>query len=109
VHTDLPIACSLDADTLTQRLGEMSALGRDALLDVDAAVPGRAILRFRCDDGTRTRLEAIVAAEASCCAFMRFALANEPAAIAMTIEAPEGAELVVEDLLAAFADTQAAA
>ena len=99
---DPPIACSLDATALTERLDQMRALGRDALLDADTAA-GRATLRFAAGDGIRARLEAIAAAEARCCAFLRIGLADERDAFVMTIEAPEGAEPVVAELVAAFA------
>ena len=98
---DTPIACSLDADELRQRLAEMSAIGNEALRHVRSS-PRQAVLRFTADDETRVRLEAIVAAEARCCAFMDFELGDEADAIVMTISAPEGAELVLDDLVAAF-------
>ena len=98
---DTPIACSLDADELRQRLSEISAIGGQALRYVHS-LPGQAVLRFAAEDETRARLEAIVTAEARCCAFMDFELRDEPGAIVMTISAPEGAELVLDELVAAF-------
>jgi hypothetical protein len=108
MDNDLPIACSLGAAALTQRLAEMRALGRAALLGVEPG-RGRTSLYFAADEETRARLKEIVAAEAACCAFLRLTLADEATRIVLTIEAPEGAELVVDDLVAAFSDKQAAA
>jgi hypothetical protein len=107
-NTDTPIACSLDAASLTERIGELRALGRDALLGAETAA-GRSTLRFAPGAETRARLAAVVAAEATCCAFLSFTLADAPDAIVMTISAPEGAEPVVAELVAAVSAGRAAA
>ena len=98
---ELPIFCNLDADELKQRLAEIGAVGADALRDVQST-PTKAILFFDAGDDSRKRLEAIVSAEARCCAFMNFELRDEPGRILLTISAPKGAELVLDDLVAAF-------
>ena len=95
---ELPIACSLDAAAMGERLAEMRAIGSDALV---SAVPG--VLRFRPGPETRARLERIVAAEAECCAFLDLALEDEPGALRLTIAGPEGAEPIVAGMVAAFA------
>ena len=96
---DSPIACSLNASDLRARLDEIGALGRDALLSTEGTEP--------CASGptstTRERLEAIIAAEASCCSFLRFKLTDEGDTLTLTITAPAGAEPVAHDLTAAFA------
>lgn len=96
---DTPIACSLSADELPQRLAEMSAIGKDALMSVS---PG-GTLRFRADATTRDRLEAIVAAESQCCPFLSLELSEDAGEIALTIVAPEGAEPIAADLAHSFA------
>ena len=101
MDTDLPIACSLDADELGERLTDMGAVGRAALRDVQRT-PRRAVLRFAADAQTRERLASIVAAEARCCAFLDFSLLDDAGEIVMTISAPGGADLVLEDLVGAF-------
>jgi hypothetical protein len=98
---DPPIACSLSAAEIPARLAEMSDVGRGALLDVDVS-GATAILRFRADAATRGRLQAIVAAESHCCAFLEMNLSDGPQAIALAITAPAGAESVRDDLVAAF-------
>jgi hypothetical protein len=100
--SELPIACTLSPTDLSQRLAEMRDLGRAALLDVerDAA---RAVLRFRGDDETRSRLATVVAAEAQCCAFLDMTVSDdERDAVSLEIRAPAGAEPVVDDLVGAF-------
>jgi hypothetical protein len=96
-----PIACSLNATDLSKRLGDMSALGEDALVDARTD-RRRAELRFEADTDVRERLEAIVAAESSCCSFLTMSLTGESDAVVLTIDAPEGAEVVLDEIVAAF-------
>lgn len=60
----------------------------------------RALLRFRPD--ARDRLAAFVAAEAECCAFLDLELRDDPDAVVLRIDGPDGAETIVHDLAAAF-------
>jgi hypothetical protein len=99
--TEPPIACSLNATELPQRLAEMAALGRAALIDARTG-PTRAELRFAAGAGVGERVEAIVLAESQCCAFLRMAVTQESDTVLLTIEAPEGAELVLAELVDAF-------
>jgi hypothetical protein len=100
-----PIACTLDPADMLERAAEIRALGRDALLAVERS-GARAVLRFRRDPTTRARLEAIVAAESRCCAFIQFELADAAASIVLTLEAPAEAELAVRTLADLFAATK---
>ena len=97
--TDSPIACSLSADELPERLAETRAIGRDALLSVS---PDGA-QRFRADQPTRERLEAIIAAESRCCSFLRFELTEERDELVLSVTAPEAAEPLALELVSAFA------
>ena len=98
---ELPIACSLRAAEMPVRLAEIGSIGRASLLGAQTA-DSRAELRFRAGPETRARLEAIVAAEAECCAFLAMSLRDEAGGITLTIDAPEGAEPVMHELVAAF-------
>ena len=98
--TDLPIACSLTATDLRARLAEMRDLGAAALLAVDRC-GADAVLRFRRTGSARTRLAAIVAAEAQCCAFLDLRLSEDDAALVLRISAPADAEVVVAEHVAA--------
>jgi hypothetical protein len=95
---DIPIACSLTADELPERLAELSALGRDSLLSIGPD----GVLRFRADERTRARLEAIIAAEARCCSFLSFDLREQGGVLELTITAPEGGEPLASELAGAF-------
>jgi hypothetical protein len=98
---ELPIACSLTAAELPKRLAEMAALGREALVDVRTE-SRRAELRFADAAGVRQRVEAIVAAESECCAFLTMRVSDAPDSVVLAISAPEDAELVLHELVAAF-------
>jgi hypothetical protein len=80
------------------RVAEIAAIGTEGLLHAEA-VGSRALLRFRPGADVRARLEAIVAAEAECCAFLTLTLTDDNA---LTIEGPPAAAPVVRDLVAAF-------
>ena len=96
--TELPIACSLSANELPQRLEEMAVLGRAALVDVHLE-SRRAQLRFAPGAGVRDRVQAVVAAESECCAFLTMRVTDEPDAVVLTVDAPE---LVLAELVDAF-------
>jgi hypothetical protein len=99
--SELPIACSLSASDLSTRLREMADLGHSALLDVRHE-PTRAELRFAAGAGLRDRVEGIAAAESQCCAFLAMTVTDEPDTVVLAIEAPDGAELVLSELVDAF-------
>ena len=99
--TELPIACSLSRAELPARLAQIAALGRDAL--VDAQLGGtRATLRFAAGTGVRERVASVVAAEATCCAFLTMRVSDEPGAVVLDIAAPEDAEMVLREFVDAF-------
>jgi hypothetical protein len=79
----------------------MGDLGRAALLDARVE-PGRALLRFAAGAGVRDRVATIAAAESECCAFLTMRVAGEPDAVVLTIDAPEGADIVLGELVDAF-------
>jgi hypothetical protein len=99
--TELPIACSLSATELPDRLAEIASLGRAALVDARTE-PLRAQLRFAAGAGITDRVEAVAAAESRCCAFLTMRVTDEPGAVVLTITAPEGAEAVLAELVDAF-------
>jgi hypothetical protein len=98
---ELPIACALSANDLPERLAEIADLGHAALVGTrhDGA---HAELRFAAAAGVRERVAAIVAAESHCCAFLAMRVTDEPDTVVLTIDAPQGAEPVLQELLDAF-------
>jgi hypothetical protein len=95
-----PIACSLSGPELEERLEEISAAGRDAVRVGDE-------LHFPADAATRERLEAIIAAESRCCAFLSFELRESGEELALSISAPKEAEPIAAELLNAFSASRA--
>lgn len=98
---ELPVACSLSATGLAKRLAEMAALGEAALIDTRTE-GGRAVLRFAAGEGVREQVESIVAAESRCCAFLAMGVSDEPDLVVLTIGAPAGAAVVLDEIVAAF-------
>ncbi len=93
---DQPIACTLEAEAMPDRLADWKT----------ALAPARS--RVRAGDGT-VRLEfnediqlaplaELVAAEQRCCAFFSFAITVDARGIALEVRAPDGAEEIVESL-----------
>jgi hypothetical protein len=101
----VPLACCLGPEEQSSRLADMRSLGQAALLDAETG-PRKAVLRFAASEETRTRLQRLIAAEASCCAFLDFTVRADDDPIVLTILAPEDAEPVLEDLVGAFAAGQ---
>src|SRR5262249_53999932 len=93
-------ACTLTPDEMPDRLAETAALARG--LQSSVVVDGRAVLRFRTGDDTRARAAAFVAAESACCSFLSMELREEPDAVVLAVEGPEGAEAIVRALVAAL-------
>jgi hypothetical protein len=99
--TEPPIACSLSATELPARLAQIAQLGRDALVDVELSGT-HATLRFAAGASVRERVESFVVAESACCAFLAMQVGDEPDTVVLDISAPEGAELVLRELVDAF-------
>ena len=98
---DLPIACTLDAADFAGRERLMADLGRDALVAAEQTGP-RAVLRFSAGTGIRDRVDSFVAGESRCCAFLTMHVSETADEVALTIDAPDDAELVLAELVAAF-------
>jgi hypothetical protein len=99
-----PIACSLGASDLRQRLDEIAEVGANSLIE-RSADGERHLLRFRSDPETRRRLGAIVTAEAKCCSFLDLSLAEEGGELVLSVSAPEDGQPIADELAAAFAGT----
>jgi hypothetical protein len=93
-------ACTLTESEMPDRLTQLAALGQRLLSAEDLG--SRAALRFRADADTRARVDAFVAAESVCCAFLSIDVRDEDGCVLVTIAGPDGAEPIVADLVAAF-------
>jgi hypothetical protein len=92
---ELPIACTLTPDGITDRAALMDALAADALLDRTATEAG---MRFRLLDnpGIEQRANELIAAESKCCPFLDFALRREDGCLVLDVRGPEDARPVIE-------------
>jgi hypothetical protein len=97
--TPLPVVCTLDAAALRDRAAELAAIGRDGLLaaEIDGT---RATLRFAAAAGGR--LEAVVAAERDCCAWLGLDLARKGDEVELTLTAPPDGEAAMHEFARAF-------
>ena len=99
--TDQPIACTLTAAELPERFAEIRAIGATSLLYTRVG-EAEAFLLFEPDPQTRERLEAIVAAESLCCAFLALDVKDTRDGLLLTIRAPDGGEQVMRQLVDVF-------
>jgi hypothetical protein len=97
----LPIACSLSAIELPARRERIAALGRDALRRAHVSA-AHADLHFSDEPGVRERVLAFAAAESECCAFLAMRVDAGADAVVLSIDAPDGAEPVLRELIDAF-------
>jgi hypothetical protein len=83
--TDTRIACTLDDEQLSGRLADIARLTDRALIDHEP-LPSGARFRFRPE--AERDLLALIAAESSCCSFLRFQLERREGELELTVEAP---------------------
>lgn len=94
--TQVPIACSLSADELTDRITHLRTLGER--LEAVEAAGARATFRF---GGDRDPVDAFVELEQRCCPFFEFEVQAEGELVRLDVGAPDGAEPFVRSLVAA--------
>ena len=92
---DLPIACTLTPEGVTDRLALIEALAADGLLDRSATDAGLR-LRLRDTAEIERRTRELVAAESKCCAFLDFDLRREEGNLVLDISGPDDARPVIE-------------
>jgi hypothetical protein len=90
-----PIACTLDADKLQDRIAEWRMVG-ERVVSKDVIEPG--LLRVRYSGGAETHglLSRLVEEEAACCAFLRFDLKLEGDQTQMDLRYPPEAEPLID-------------
>jgi hypothetical protein len=103
---DIPVACSLAAGELPQRLAAIAEVGASSLLSRTMHDESH-LLRFRPDPGTRRQLESIIAAEAECCAFLDLSLGEDEGELVLSIAAPKVAQALADGFADAFSGTGA--
>jgi hypothetical protein len=106
MRNETPVACSLGAGELEQRLAAIAETGASSLISRD--IEGdRHLLRFRASGTTRQQLEDIIAAEAECCSFLDLSLSEQRDELVLSITGPKDAQAVADELAYAFGRTRA--
>jgi hypothetical protein len=101
MNAEMPVACSLDAGQLEERLTAIREVGARSLT-FHAVEGSRHTLRFRGSRKTRRQLEEIVAAEADCCSFLDLSLHDDGGDLVLSIAAPEHAKELGDQLAHSF-------
>lgn len=95
---DAPVACALGGPELEGRIQEWRQLVDKA--EGREEIPGGLRLTFPATAELTGRLASLAAAEQGCCPFFDFTLHLTPAAVELTVRAPEAAGPLLADLFA---------
>jgi hypothetical protein len=96
---DTPIACSLSADQYRDRTADLRALADRALRSRERTENGERLTFERSDEIERA-LEAAVAAEATCCSFLRMDVQRREDRLVLDVAGPEEARPIIAELFA---------
>ena len=94
-----PIACTLRPGEYQDRTGELAALAAQALCSRTQTADGERLI-FTDDADIERELRAVIAAEASCCAFLRMELERTEEGLVLDIAGPQDARPVIAELFA---------
>jgi hypothetical protein len=94
---DVPIACTLSADQLRRRTGELAVLAARAVRSRERTDEGER-LTFADGHDIERELRATIAAEASCCAFLRMELRRTEDGLVLDVAGPEDARPIIAEL-----------
>jgi hypothetical protein len=96
---DAPIACTLTPGEYRGRTSALASLAARALRSREQTPDGE---RLICADGqdTERELRAVIAAESSCCAFLRMGLERADDGLVLDIAGPQDARPIIVELFA---------
>lgn len=97
----VPVACTLSGGEQTERAAQWHQLLQEA--DSREEITDGLRLTFPPGPDLAARIAALAATEQDCCAFLAFTLHLTPAALALTVRAPETATALLADLFGASA------
>ena len=96
---DQPIACTLGTAEYKDRTAELAALAERALRSRERTPNGvRLVFADRAD--VERDLHSMIAAESSCCAFLRMDLARRDEGLVLDIAGPQDARPLIAELFA---------
>jgi hypothetical protein len=93
------IACTLSPDAYRDRTAELAGLASRALRSRAQTADGERLV-FADDPETERELHAVIAAEASCCAFLRMDLTRAGDGLVLDIAGPQDARPIISELFA---------
>jgi hypothetical protein len=96
---DQPIACTLSPDQYKGRTDDLAALAARALRSRERTADGERLL-FADGEDTERELRAVIAAESSCCAFLRMELRRAGDGLVLDIAGPQDARPIIAELFA---------
>ena len=96
---DAPIACTLTPGQYANRTGELAALAARALRSRERTAAGERLV-FAGTTQNEHALRAAIAAEASCCAFLRMDLQRVGDNLVLDVAGPEDAQPIIAELFA---------
>jgi hypothetical protein len=94
-----PIACTLTPGAYRDRAAGLSALAARALRSRERTADGERLVFVDTPD-TERELRAAIAAESSCCAFLRMDLARRDEGLVLDIAGPPDARPIIAELFA---------
>jgi hypothetical protein len=97
--SEAPIAYTLSPGQYKDRTGELAALAAQALRSRELTTDGEQ-LTFTDTPETERELRAVIAAESSCCAFLRMELNRIGEGLVLDIAGPPDARPVIAELFA---------
>jgi hypothetical protein len=93
--TDLPIACTLTSDAMTDRLALIEKLAVDGLIARESTDAGLRV-RLRDTEDVERRARELIAAESSCCSFLTFSLERVDGELVLEIVGPDDARPIID-------------
>jgi len=96
---DEPIACTHAPGEYEDRTSELAALAARALRSREQTPDGERLV-FAGGADTERELRAVIAAEASCCAFLRMDLTRADDDLVLDIAGPQAARPIIAELFA---------
>jgi hypothetical protein len=94
-----PIACTLSPGQHQGRTAELAALAARALRSREQTAGGERLI-FADSPDTERDLRAVIAAESSCCAFLRMELERADDGLVLDISGPQDARPIIAELFA---------
>ena len=96
---DVPIACTLTAGQYANRTGELAAFAARALRTREQIAAGERLV-FTDTPAIERELRGVIAAESSCCAFLRMELTRTADGLVLDIAGAEDARPIISELFA---------